>query len=177
MKRRGFLENVFAQYDRIVSRHPHPPLQPPSDDNPPSMPPDEGKIAGNNAPESPGVQNDVPSPPIAQNDVGLGQLLGAGLAIKGMQGQFTQSSLRAAVPELAEPLLGEAAVAAEAAAPTIIPGLGLGVAGIAGLNYLEDHMPKEQDFTTAVQSRSMERSSRRGHFTRPTHQPRWKVDP
>ena len=151
MKRRGFLENVFAQYDRIVSRHPHPPLQPPSDDNPPSMPPDEGKIAGNNAPESPGVQNDVPSPPIAQNDVGLGQLLGAGLAIKGMQTQFTQSSLRAALPELAEPLLGEAAVAAEAAAPTIIPGLGLGVAGIAGLNYLEDHMPKEQDFMTAVQ--------------------------
>ena len=85
------------------------------------------------------AQNDVPSPPVAQNDVGLGQLLGAGLAIKGAQSQLAQSSLRATLPELAEPLLGEAvlgeaAVAAEAAAPALLPELGLGVAGIAGLN-------------------------------------------
>ena len=156
MRRHGFLESVFAQYDRIVNRHPHPSLPPPSDDNPPSMPPEEAKIAGNDVPEAPVAQNDVPSPPVAQNDVGLGQLLGAGLAIKGAQSQLAQSSLRAALPELAEPLLGEAvlgeaAVAAEAAAPALLPELGLGVAGIAGLNYLEDNMPKEQDFMTAVQ--------------------------
>ena len=155
MRRRGFLENVFAQYDRIVSRHQHPPMAP-TDDYPPSMPPEEAKIAGNDAPEAPAAQNDVPSPPVAQNDVGLGQLLGAGLAIKGAQSQLAQSSLRATLPELAEPLLGEAvlgeaAVAAEAVAPALLPELGLGVAGIAGLNYLEDNMPKEEDFMTAVQ--------------------------
>ena len=156
MRRRGFLENVFAQYDRIVSRHPHASLPAPTDDNPPSAPPEEPK-GGDDAPQpTPEAPIDVPS--LAQNDAGVGQLLGAGLAIKGMQSEFAPSSLRSALPELAEPLLGggeaalgEAAVAAEAAAPTLLPGLGLGMAGIAGLNYLEDNMPKEQDFMTAVQ--------------------------
>ena len=116
------------------------------------MPPEEAKIAGNDAQDAPVAQNDIPTQPVTQNDVGIGQLLGAGLAIKGMQSQLAQNSLRATLPELAEPLLGgEAAVAAEAVAPTLLPGLGLGMAGIAGLNYLEDNMPKEQDFMTAVQ--------------------------
>jgi hypothetical protein len=62
------------------------------------------------------------------------------------------NALRSSLPELAEPLLGEAAVATEAAAaPTLLPGIGLGMAGIGGLNYVEDNMPKEQDFMTAVQ--------------------------
>ena len=168
MKRRGFLENVFAQYDRIVSRHAHPPLPAPTDDLPPSMSPEEAKIEDGGGQ---GHQSDTqPSPSEAQsalqNDAGLGHLLGAGLAIKGAQSQLAQSSLRAALPELAEPLLGEAAlgeaalgeaalgeaaVAAGAVAPTLLPGIGLGIAGIAGLNYLEDHMPTEQDFMTPVQ--------------------------
>ena len=62
------------------------------------------------------------------------------------------NSLRASLPELAEPLLGEAAIVAEVAAPTLLPGLGLGMAGIAGLNYVEDHMRKEQDDFTAVKA-------------------------
>jgi len=124
------------------------------DDTQPSQPPEDAKIeGGGGAPvEPPRVPDDTPSQPSGmQSDVGIGQLIGAGLAIKGAQSQLGMNSLRASLPELAEPLLGEAAIATEAAAaPTLLPGLGLGMAGIAGLNYVEDNMPKEQDFMTAV---------------------------
>ena len=129
--------------------NPAPPL-----DNPPWWTPDEGKIDKGGGQSH---RNDAPPKPSGvQNDVGIGQLIGAGLAIKGAQSQLAQNSLRAALPELAEPLLGEAAlgeaaVAAEAVAPTLLPGIGLGLAGIAGLNYLEDHIPTEQSFLTPVQ--------------------------
>ena len=153
MRRQGFLENVFAQYDRIVSRHPHAPMA--ADDARPSQPPEDAKIEGGDdaAVEPPRMPDDTPSHPSGlQSDVGIGQLIGAGLAINGAQSQLGMNSLRASLPELAEPLLGEAAVATEAAAAsTLLPGLGLGMAGIAGLNYVEDNMPKEQDFMTAVQ--------------------------
>ena len=150
MRRRGFLENVFAQYDHIVSRHAHPPMT--SDDAPSSQPPEEAKIEGAGDAPAPQMTSDdtLSQPSGMQSDVGVGQLIGAGLAIKGAQSQLGMNSLRASLPELAEPLLGEAAIATEAAAPTLLPGIGLGMAGIAGLNYLEDNMPKEEDFMTAV---------------------------
>ena len=151
----GGLRQYFKQYDTVMYhlRHDHPEPHddgnPPPDDNPPWWTPDEGKIDKGDGESH---RNDAPPKPSGvQNDVGLGQLIGAGLAIKGAQSQLVQNSLRATLPELAEPLLGEAAVVAEAAAPTLLPGIGLGLAGIAGLNYLEDNMPKEQDFMTPVQ--------------------------
>ena len=155
---RGGLRQYFKQYDAVMNHlryeRPAPPDgNPPPDDNPPWWTPDEKTDKGGGESH----RNDAPPKPSGvQNDVGLGQLLGAGLAMKGAQSQLAQSSIRAALPELAEPLLGEAAlgeaaVAVEAAAPTLLPGLGLGLAGIAGLNYLEDNMPKEQDFMTPAQ--------------------------
>jgi hypothetical protein len=53
----------------------------------------------------------LPEPSGTQNDVGLGQLIGGGLALKGVQSQVAQNSLRATMPELAEPLLRGARVA------------------------------------------------------------------
>ena len=154
---RGGIERVFAQYDRITSHHPpeeaheenkpdapkdqpkpdEPKDQPKPDDEPPWWSPDDQQ-----AQQVPVTA--LPPDPLENGaSGGFGKLVGSGLAIRAIQ---AQSSLRAALPELAEPLLGEAgAAAAEGAAlgiADLAPGLALGAMTYAGLKRAERNQYK-----------------------------------
>ena len=64
MRRIGFLENVFAQYDRIVSRHPHPPTPDPEDRRP-SVPKEEAPPQREPEIEAGDDPNPLPSPSLS----------------------------------------------------------------------------------------------------------------
>lgn len=146
----GGLERMFAQVDAIRSHlpryqpspiDPNPsPSNPPPRDEPPWWSPEEIDAST----DAVAPMNDKP----AYND-GFAKLIGVG----SMAAPKAMNGLRNA--ELMEPLLGASAEgvveAAGIGAAEFIPGISLGVAGIMGLNYLEDNMPKEQDFETPVQ--------------------------
>ena len=154
---RGGLQEYFRHYDHIMHRlrHEIPPppnsTDPPKDDtpedNPPWWSPDEMNVDKGNGESH---RNDAPPKPSGmQNDVGFGQLIGGGLAIKGAQSQLAQNSLRATLPELAEPLLGEAATGlgvGEAALglAEVVPALAGGLLGMAAFDKLERSMYKEK---------------------------------
>ena len=151
---RGGLEKLFAQYDNIRShgRHefapspiePNPsPKNPPPADEPPWWSPDkmDEEAAATSA------TGPVPDPLEDGASGGFGKLAGSGLAIRDIQSQAgttargAAASLRSALPELAEPLLGEGAAAAAAdlapglalGAADLVPGLALGAMTYAGL--------------------------------------------
>lgn len=147
----GGLDRVFAQYDHIVSHRPgdpstapeEPPANEPPADEPPWWTPEE--------PAEPDIPPDISAPvvdekPSYSSDVA--QIVGAGAIASGLRGGAVEG-----LEALAEPLLGgEVAAVAEAGAATgLLPGIALGAAGIAGLNYVEDHMPSEESFDTPVQ--------------------------
>jgi hypothetical protein len=103
---RGGIERVFAQYDRITSHHPpdhemHKD-EPEANKEPPHVPGDEPPW---HSPEDmPVPAAALPPDPFNGASGGFGKLVGSGMAIRAIAGQ---NSLRAALPELAEPLLGE----------------------------------------------------------------------
>lgn len=141
---RGGIERVFAQYDRITLHHP-PDHEMHKDDpeankEPPQVPGDEPPW--HSSEDSPVPAAALPPDPDPFNGAsgGFGKLVGSGLAIRAIQSQ-AQNSLRAALPELAEPLLGEAGAAvAEGAAlgiADLAPGLALGAMTYAGLERAE----------------------------------------
>jgi O6-methylguanine-DNA--protein-cysteine methyltransferase len=160
---RGGLEKLFAQYDNIRShgRHefapspiePNPsPKNPPPADEPPWWSPDKMDEEAAATPAT----GPVPSPLEDGASGGFGKLAGSGLAIRAIQSQAgttargAVASLRSALPELAEPLLGEgaAATAAELApglalgAADLVPGLALGAMTHAGLARAERNQYK-----------------------------------
>ena len=147
----GGLRQYFKQYDYVMHHLRHELPTPtdtntPADDNPPWWTPDEEKIDKGDGESH---RNDAPpNPSGVQNDVGLGQLIGAGMAIKGAQSQLAQNSLRATLPELAEPLLGEAAGlgVSEAALglSEAAPMLAGSLLGVAAFDKLERSMYKEK---------------------------------
>ena len=145
---RGGIERVFAQYDRITSHHPpdhemHKD-EPEAKKDPPHVPGDEPPW---HSPEDKPVPATALPPDPLENGAsgGFGKLVGSGLAIRAIQSQ-AQNSLRAALPELAEPLLGEAGAAvAEGAAlgiADLAPGLALGAMTYAGLERAERNQYK-----------------------------------
>jgi len=166
---RGGLEKLFAQYDYIRSHGRHEiapsPKPPPSPNNPP--PADEPPWAPDKKDEGAAATpatGPVPNPLEDEASGGFGKLAGSGLAIRAIQSQAgttargAVASLRSALPELAEPLLGEgvAATAAEGAAataaefapglaigaPELIPALALGAMTYAGLERAERNQYK-----------------------------------
>ena len=158
----GGIDALFRQYDHIRSHGarqpaqaqlqpapiaPNPPENPSPADEPPWSSPEDHKDAN-------GVNEDVPSPDAVRGDSGsLGGLIGGAVAAAGTLGKQTaQNSLRAALPELAEPLLGaEGLGASEAAAlapealglAELAPGLALGLAGIAAVDKAERSIYRE----------------------------------
>jgi len=163
----GGLEKLFAQYDYIVhgnhveSAKPSPiepnpsPSNPPPDD-PPWWSPDEMDEDASK-PQAP-IQT-LPAPDPLDNGAsgGFGKLVGSGLAIRAIHSQAGQAtargavaSLRSSLPDLAEPLLGDAAeafgtTAAETAAlgaADILPGIALGAMTYAGLERAERNQYK-----------------------------------
>ena len=159
----GRLEKLFAQYDNIRShgRHefapspiePNPsPKNPPPADEPPWWSPDKMDEEAAATPAT----GPVPSPLEDGASGGFGKLAGSGLAIRAIQSQAgttargAVASLRSALPELAEPLLGEGAAAAAAdlapglalGAADLVPGLALGAMTYAGLERAERNQYK-----------------------------------
>ena len=166
---RGGLEKLFAQYDNIRSHGRHEiapsPKPTPSPNNP--RPADEPPWAPDKKDEEAAATpatSPVPNPLEDGASGGFGKLAGSGLAIRAIQSQAgttargAVASLRSALPELAEPLLGEgaAATAAEGAAATaaelapglalgaadLVPGLALGAMTYAGLERAERNQYK-----------------------------------
>ena len=161
----GGLEKLFAQYDHIVHEghlasakpspiEPNPSPSNPPPDEPPWWSPDEMDEAA-----APKAIETLPAPDPLENGAsgGFGKLVGSGLAIRAIQSQAGQAtargaaaSLRSALPELAEPLLGDAAAAigtsaAETAAlgaADILPGIALGAMTYAGLERAERNQYK-----------------------------------
>ena len=149
----GFLERVFQDYDYIKTHRPSrleplapastPPIKP--DDHPPWVSPPEAPTS------SPAIKPDDPpvDPMSSKDNDGFAKLMGAGLAMRGIQSQATQAvnynALRTA-PEfeaLAEPLLGGDAAIASAAegvalgAAEIVPGIALGALAVSAVDRLE----------------------------------------
>ena len=146
---RGGIERVFAQYDHITSHHP-PDHEMHKDDpeankEPPQVPGDEPPWHSSEDTPVPAAALPPDPDPFNGASGGFGKLVGSGLAIRAIQSQ-AQNSLRAALPELAEPLLGEArAAVAEGAAlgiADLAPGLALGAMTYAGLERAERNQYK-----------------------------------
>ena len=147
----GFLERVFQDYDYIKTHRPSrlEPLAPAS--TPPIKPDDPPPWVSPEAPAAtPAIKPDDPPPvdPMSSKDTGgFAKVMGAGLAIRGIQSQAAQAvnynALRSA-PEfeaLAEPLLGEAAVTSVAegvalGAAELVPGIALGAMGVSVVDQL-----------------------------------------
>lgn len=141
----GGFEKVFAQYDRIVTRHPF---------NFPHEPDGPANAPATAAPDEPpwAMPPDVPmSDEKPTYSDGFAKLLGTGALAATMPKALQASD---GLEALAEPLLGgaaEAGIVEAGAAIGLLPGLALGAAGVSAFNYLEDNMPKEESFLTPVQ--------------------------